>query len=160
MAIEHDLRNPHKFKLVWDSTQRILPVEGSELLCIGLAVNSGVYYAALVHPVTQVNYTLYANLSNSVTGHFKMTYAEIEDEKEHRAIDDFFLKAGTFELYYKGMNWDFPIKPIQAKDAGTKTNNTRLPDGRLPATFGKKNIYEQRGNPQIPNWFKRRFMDR
>jgi len=149
--------NPHNFKLVWDSRTRVERVPNSDLLCIGVASCSGQLYAAVVDPMTSKNYTLYLNLA-STSVKFVPTFKEIQDEREHRAIDDFFLKAGVFEYYYKGHNWEFPIKRIPSKNPGTKTNKSKLPDGRKPYTYGKKNKFEPKGKPSVPNWFRKKYM--
>lgn len=152
----NDIKNPHQFKLIWDSTTRIeeipSPEPGVMLQCIALAFNSGQYYAAVVDVMSSTNYTLYCNMVQAGKG-FKTSYAEITDEREHRAVDDFFLKAGVFEYYYRGANWEFPVTPQAAKQAGSKTNKDKN-----SYTYGKKNIYEEKGISKIPPWF-RKYLD-
>ena len=96
-----DIKNPHNFKLISDKPE---PIPDSPLIRIGLAFNSGQYYAAAVEPATQKNYVIYANVVSSGPK-FGTTYSDIEDAEEHRIVSDFFLKVGVFEMYYKGRNW-------------------------------------------------------
>ena len=109
----NNFKNPHRFKLVWDSTTKVEPVPNSQLICIGLACSSNQYYAALVDPTTFKNYVLYANITNKGVK-FGTAYKDIprtpDGEREHAAISDFFLKVGVFEYYYKGRNWEFKRK--------------------------------------------------
>jgi hypothetical protein len=150
-------KNPHSFELVWDSRSRVEPVPNSKnLICIGVARNSGQLYAAIVDPITYKNYTLYVNLAAAGTK-FEPTFAEIKDESEHKAVDDYFLKVGVFEYYYKGSNWDWSMKKIESDKAGEKTNDTLLPGGKKPLTYGEKNKYKKKGELDIPDWFSRRF---
>lgn len=98
---DYDFRNPHNFKLTSD---RIEPIPDSPLLRVGLASMGQQYYAAAVDPGTKKNYVLYANIL-SQGPKFGTSYKDIPDEREHKAVSDFFLKAGVFERYYRGMNW-------------------------------------------------------
>jgi hypothetical protein len=93
-----DLRNPHNYKLCDTKLEKI---PNSELLKIALAFNSGQYYTAAVDPITKKNYVIHANI-NSQGPKFGVSYSDIVDDTEHRAASDFFLKAGVFEMFYKG----------------------------------------------------------
>jgi hypothetical protein len=156
----NDIKNPHNFQLKWDSARRIEKIPGSPLLVIGLAFCSNQYYAAAVNPVDRQNYVLHANVASQGAS-FKTTYADIKDDREHKAASDFFLKAGVFELYYKGTNWVFPRKPQAAKDPGTKTNEKLVPyKGKMyeSYTHGQTNVYDPQGEDVIPPWFKGRYI--
>jgi len=139
----NDIKNSYNFKL---KSTKISKIPNSPLLCIGTAFRDNQYYAAAVDPATKKNYVLHANISQQGAG-FAATYKDIEDAEEHRAISDFFLKAGVYELYYKGSNWIFPIKPVPAKVPGTKTDS----DGRM-------NINEPMGEEMIPAWFRGKYL--
>lgn len=137
-----DIKNPHQFKIV---STKIEPILESNLLRIGLAATSGQYYAAVVDPVLQKNYVIYANISDQ-GNKYKITYRDIADDREHRAISDFFLKAGVFELYYKGSNWHFASTPIEEKDDTKKDR------------WGRPKRFRRYGETVIPPWFEQKFL--
>jgi len=143
--------NPHNFILKSDCRSKIEPLPQSPLLIVGRAFNSGQYYVLCVDPDPELNYKLYENIASS-QGKFTAVYAEITDQEEKRAIDTFFLSKGILDYYYRLSNWEFPIQPLPAPDAGTK-------QGKYYSIKSKQweigdNKYANTGNILIPRRLK------
>ena len=78
--------------------------KSENIYCVGLAIDSGIYYAALVDIKTQKNYVEEVSLSptkQKFTGVFK----KIVNEELWRKLCAFFNAAGVFEQFWKGKNW-------------------------------------------------------
>ena len=78
--------------------------KSQSLWSVGMAVDSDIYYVAMVDIQTNKNYVEEVSISPSkekFTGVFK----KIEDEETWQKVSSFFNAAGVFEQFWKGKNW-------------------------------------------------------
>lgn len=88
--------------------------ENPNILCVGLAVDSDVYYAALVDTTTYLCYVEEVGLTPAKTG-FNGIYRKIENGEVWNYVYNFFVKAGAFDKYLKGKNWRWVEKNGKAQ---------------------------------------------
>ena len=93
------------------------------MVCVGIAIDSGIYYAALVDTRYRKNYVEEVSLSPS-GAEFTGVFRQITDDKEWRIASDFFLKVGVFERFYNAQNWRW--SRTDNKDDVPKWFNERL----------------------------------
>lgn len=84
------------------------------IVCVGLAMDSGIMYAAIVDTKTRKNYVEEVSMS-SANVHFTGTVRKLENDEEWRRVSDFFNRIGVFERFYNGKNWRW--KRSQGKDS-------------------------------------------
>ena len=95
-------------KLVNTDTKQPDP-ERPNMVCVGLAIDSSIYYAALVDMRTKKNYVEEVGISPAGTM-FTGVFRQIDDDQAWKRVSEFFNKAGVFENFYKGSNWRWAKK--------------------------------------------------
>ena len=88
-------------KIVNSSTEQ---TDNKDVIRVGLAIDSKVYYAALVDTKTHKCYVEEVGLSGMKTG-YQGVYRKIDDEECWRRVYAFFNAAGVFDRFLKGRNW-------------------------------------------------------
>jgi len=78
--------------------------KSKSLYSIGMAIDSSIYYVAMVDINSQKNFVEEVSLSPS-REKFTGVFREIQDEETWKKVSAFFNAAGLFEQFWKGKNW-------------------------------------------------------
>lgn len=78
--------------------------DNKNVVCVGTAIDSEIFYAALVDITSRRCYVEEIGLSQAKMG-FTGIYRKIENDQEWQKVYQFFNAAGVFDKFLKGRNY-------------------------------------------------------